>query len=83
MKVTLRIPAADTHRGTDAGGALVPKTEVEEYDLPEGTTVSDLIARLGISAYMPRTVLVNDAQRGLDTELRDGDSVELDIREEL
>ena len=42
------------------------------FDLPQGTTVADMIARLGLPDQ-PRIVFVNNRHAPEEAELRDGD----------
>lgn len=44
-------------------------------DLPEGTTVGQLMARLGIPAEVVKTVFVNHCQQDLEYVLQNGDGV--------
>ena len=44
-------------------------------ELPEGTTVGDLLNRLGISAEMAALLLVNGTHQSPDTALKDGEVV--------
>ncbi len=77
MKVGVSVPGMNTDSDTAAEGAAAQGTESQEYDLPEGTTVEDLISRVGLSEFSPEMVLVNGDQVDLTTELHDGDSVAL------
>jgi molybdopterin converting factor small subunit len=60
------------------GGAAAQSSEAEEFELPDGSTVSDLMEHLGMGpAFTPEMVLVNGDQGSLDMELHDGDAVAL------
>lgn len=43
--------------------------------LPEGATVQQVLDRLGVPQDIPKIILVNGAQTGLDHILRDGDEL--------
>lgn len=77
MKVQVTAPGMNTSPDTAAEGAAAQGSESQEYDLPEGSTVSELVSQLGLDAYMPEMVLINGEQRDLQAELRDGDAVAL------
>lgn len=77
MKVTVSTPGMNTDSDTAADGAAAQGTEAQEYDLPEGTTVEDVISRLGLPEFTPEMALVNGEQVELGTELHDGDAVAL------
>lgn len=77
MKITVSAPGMNTSSDTAAEGAAAQGTVADEYDLPEGTTVEDLISRLGLPEFTPEMVLVNGDQVELGRELRDGDAVAL------
>ena len=77
MKVTVSAPGMNPSSDTDAAGSAAQSTESEEYDLPDGSTVNDLLARLGMDAYSPEMVLLNGDQVDPDAELHDGDAVAL------
>ncbi|HAZ27455.1 TPA: molybdopterin synthase sulfur carrier subunit [Candidatus Acetothermia bacterium] len=49
--------------------------EPRSVAVPAGTTVGDLLTKLGILPEVVRLVFVNGAARPLDWELRDGDRV--------
>ncbi len=48
-----------------------------ELDLPEGTTVAEVMARLGIPSNEVFTTVVNRQFASEDTPLRDGDRLDL------
>lgn len=77
MKVRVSVPGMNTDSNTAAEGSAAQGTEAEEYDLPEGTTVEDVISRIGLPEFTPEMVLVNGDQVDLGTELHDGDAVAL------
>lgn len=77
MKITVSAPGMNQDPDTAAEGQAAQGNTADEYDLPDGTTVEDVIARLGLSEYTPEMVLVNGDVAELGTELRDGDAVAL------
>ncbi len=77
MRITVTAPGMNPSADTEAEGAASQSSESEEFDMPEGSKVSDLLSQLGIDAYFPELVLVNGDQTDLDQELRDGDAVAL------
>ncbi len=77
MKITVSAPGMNQDSDTAAEGAAAQGNESTEHDLPEGTTVEDLIARLGLSEFRPEMALVNGEQRDLSHTLSEGDSVAL------
>lgn len=77
MKITVSAPGMNQDSDTAAEGAAAQGNKSTEHDLPEGTTVEDLIARLGLSEFRPEMALVNGEQRDLGHTLSDGDSVAL------
>jgi molybdopterin synthase sulfur carrier subunit len=48
-----------------------------EVTLDDGAIVSDLVPKLGLEAKLVRAAFVNNAARGLDEPLDDGDKVAL------
>ncbi len=77
MKITVSAPGMNQDSDTAAEGAAAQGNESTEHDLPEGTTVEDLIARLGLSEFRPEMALVNGEQRDPGHTLSEGDSVAL------
>ena len=72
MEITVRLFAhfLENLPGKDGGReAVIP--------LSEGTTVAHLIKGLGISAELPKVILVNGQMKEPDEELRDGDLVSI------
>lgn len=47
----------------------------QEVELPEGATVGDLVARLGLPPTVQKVVLVDGRLRPLDAPLQDGETV--------
>ena len=54
--------------GTDAGGSLI-------LQVPEGTRLTDLLARLGVPESEVKTAFANNRRQDEDYQLRDGDRV--------
>ncbi|MDQ3856141.1 MAG: MoaD/ThiS family protein [Chloroflexota bacterium] len=77
MNITVTAPGMNPSSDTLAEGSASQSSEAEEYDLPEGSKISDLLQHLGIDAYSPELVLLNGSQADLDDELHDGDAVAL------
>jgi molybdopterin synthase sulfur carrier subunit len=48
-----------------------------KVDVPEGSTVNDLIARLKLPYKYTRAITVNGKRAGLNTVLTDGDSLRI------
>jgi molybdopterin converting factor small subunit len=48
-----------------------------EAEIPEGTTVGEMLDALGVPRDGPSIILVNRTTAGLDTKLNDGDEVHL------
>ena len=71
MRVTLRFFASLRN--------FLPKSGAEGYpaEIPDGSTVSDVIARYGIPPEKPKIILVNGRHAGAGTVLSDGDSLSL------
>ncbi len=46
-----------------------------QIELPPGTTVADLLARLGIPSTVKKVVLVDGRLRPAETQLEDGETV--------
>jgi sulfur carrier protein ThiS len=47
----------------------------KSMEVPEGTRVAEVLARLGVPADAPKILLVNGRARTPDTVLREGDSL--------
>ncbi len=77
MKITVSAPGLNPSADTAEEGAAAQGSEATEIDLPEGTTVEDVISQMGISSYTPEMVLVNGDKAELNTQLKDGDAVAL------
>lgn len=59
-------------------GQYSPNGEaVFDYELPEGSTVQDLVRRLGVPEELASVVIVSDASVDLSHPLREGDRVTL------
>jgi len=70
MRVRVRLFAMLRHYLPD-----VPVGGYAERDLPEGATVSDLLASLGVPETEARVVFVNGRARPPDWRLQPGDEV--------
>ena len=77
MKVTVSAPGLNASADTEGGGSAAQSSEADEIELPEGATVGDVLAQMGIDAYSPEMVLVNGDQTDTETVLKDGDAVAL------
>jgi len=72
MKVYVKLFALlrDHHPGPNRSLPL-------EVELPEGALVSDLVPRLNLPAKLVRNAFINNSMAALNTELKDGDHVNL------
>ena len=70
MRVTVRLYAflAERVPGARSGSRL-------ELELPEGSTLSDLVARLAVPREQARITVVNGRMQELDHRLQPGDEV--------
>lgn len=53
------------------------KNKRAKIDVPEGTTIQDLLDKLKIPANVTNVIMVNGSHRSKDTKLNDGDVVSI------
>lgn len=70
MKVEVRLFASLSEYSPQGTGAA-------EMELPEETTVGDLLGRLGVPADMAKVIFVNGVHASHDKRLRQGDRVRI------
>ena len=70
MKITVELQAYLLQYSPD-------EISVFEYELPEGSTVTDLTMRLGVPVKLTNMIIVSDEARSASHVLADGDRVTL------
>lgn len=80
MRVQVSAPGLISNPDPQLGGNAAQSGQTEHFELPDGATVADLVARTGVAPGDVELVLLNGEQVEGDVALSDGDCVALSGR---